>query len=94
MMNRSTAVRYVDNGYVRGVDRIKVEDFINMRVLKDLVGEIGNVSFFSLYPFFKIAEDHELEVEDDTFTYLALAAQERLRTLIESMVLESSFTFY
>ena len=52
-MNRSTASRYVDNGYVRGVDRIKVEDFINMRVLKDLVGEIGNVSFFFFLSFFQ-----------------------------------------
>ncbi|KAK9765165.1 hypothetical protein K7432_006721 [Basidiobolus ranarum] len=57
-------------------DQSKTQDFMSLSVLKKIVG--------------KIAEPHRLSgIDPDFMVYLALAAQERLKSLVEQMIVAS-----
>ncbi|ORX92250.1 hypothetical protein K493DRAFT_285922 [Basidiobolus meristosporus CBS 931.73] len=57
-------------------DQTKTQDFMSLTVLKKIVG--------------KIAEPHRLTgIDPDFMVYLALAAQERLKSLVEQMIVAS-----
>ncbi|KAF9969358.1 hypothetical protein BGZ73_008328 [Actinomortierella ambigua] len=68
---------YAKQGYVSdGLDRTRIQDFVNTTVLKGIVE--------------RIATSHRLQsVDADVMTYLAMATQERLRGLLEQMIAAS-----
>ncbi|KAF9981926.1 hypothetical protein BGZ65_003417 [Modicella reniformis] len=71
-----------NDGYSRsnttsdGQDRTRIQNFVNLRILKATVD--------------RIAAKHKIQtVEPDVLAYLAMATQERLRSLAEQMILAS-----
>lgn len=78
----------VPNGYIEGVDRTCTSDFLNQAKLKDIVSSIGvSIVWRLTYPS---AEQHNIpSVDDRIHAYIALAAQARLRELVEQMVVAS-----
>ncbi|KAK9716735.1 hypothetical protein K7432_006703 [Basidiobolus ranarum] len=72
---RQTEVMEKNRG-VDVVDQSKTQDFLSLRVLKSMVD--------------KISKPHHIpNVDPDFLVYLALAAQDRLKSLVEQMILAS-----
>ncbi|RUS17487.1 transcription initiation factor TFIID component TAF4 family-domain-containing protein, partial [Endogone sp. FLAS-F59071] len=59
-----------------GVDRSRMQDFLNLHILRDLVQKIASPYLIS-------------NIDPDFLSYLALATQDRLRSVIEQMSLAS-----